>query len=328
MILVVFNLFSCSTDSEEITKVNEETKNNKIIIDGDPIRPVYVAKDIFVCGRNNNNFSVQWKNDLQTNLTGYSSMTSANGTFVTTEGDVYTAGSFNGSPVYWKNGILNTLPCTSGIYGEAKSIFVSNGNVYVAGLMNILENTEFTHYAAIWVNGVPTKLSNFQSQANSIYVSGYGIKIWNGGSTIEERYIKARYWRGTTEYLLPDDNQRHNKANSIYVDAGKVYIAGGDIIDNASNGNNNGINIMRAKYWINRTTPIILNNGLTTREEALSISAKGDTVLLSGWSATSSDLFNSEAVYWYENNKIYLTNNSTGLSSAKSIFVTYEEQLD
>jgi hypothetical protein len=246
----------------------------------------------------------------------------ANGIFVYGS-DVYVVG-FTGGVDYtvatiWKNGVPTFLSNSPG-NASATGVYFANSNVYVSGWE---ETATSTTIPKLWKNNISVPLNIAADVttclATSVFVSGTNVYVAGYGRKQYEKY-KARYWKNGVETSLLNDTSRENFAYSIFVEGTTVYTAGNDLICNACTGQNGGINVSRAKYWRNGVVTL-LNDGLSTREEARSIAVQSGIVYLCGWSAPANVLGNNyNSVYWKNGVKTNLT--TSGQSMANSIFLT------
>jgi hypothetical protein len=137
--------------------------------------------------------------------------------------DVYVAGSgkLNSasgprSALLWKNGTQQVLAIPSGSIGAtAESVAASGDKIYVAGHAY---TQQYNTFATVWINGIPTVLSELESEALSIAVKG-NIAYACGYEKIENRSI-AVVWKlqdGKVETIKLSKGTADAKAHSIKV---------------------------------------------------------------------------------------------------------------
>jgi len=224
-----------------------------------------------------------------------------------------TKGTLTGGPRYvlpisgfTEGGTLTVTVAKSGftINGSPKTVPIyalnwnSSVDVYVVGVSN--------SKATLWKNGVKTFLSNSQSYAKSVYVSGSDVYVAGYvGSGISD--YKATLWKnGTAQTLYSSASQ----ATSVFVSGSDVYVAG-----------ITGTAPRRAVYWKNgsQTTLTLptLSSGTTYSTEANSIYVSGSDVYVAGTSINNTT--SRYATYW--KNGTPQPFSSSG-SEANSIFVS------
>lgn len=120
--------------------------------------------------------AAQWKNGVLTKLgEGYnfsanSIAQSNNDTYIVGEGNI-TGPSGQRSALLWKNGTLQALENPAGQVGaSANGIALTGNKICVAGYS--YAGQAETMRAVVWINGVPTILSQIESKANSVAVKG------------------------------------------------------------------------------------------------------------------------------------------------------------
>jgi hypothetical protein len=133
----------------------------------------------------------------------------------------------------WKNGIATAL--TDGTNdAAANSVFVTSTDVYAAGY----KSNGNIDIATVWKNGKATALSANYSRITSMYVFGEDVYLvgWENVRQGNSGSQFARIWKNGMVSTLPTPNHVAY-ANSVYVTANQVYVAGSDTAG--------------AKLWIN-----------------------------------------------------------------------------
>ena len=208
---------------------------------------IYVSgNDVYVAGweSDGNAHAKYWKNGIAVDLSNGWEATS----IYVSGNDVYVAG-YDSAMVatYWKNGTAVTLGNNGSDYSQANDLYVSGNDVFVAGRVGDLFNyggySEITSSSAVyWKNGIAVNLSNKESIAYGIYISGNDV--YAAGVEYDENSMSAKYWKNGIAATLPNGTQ----AKSIYVSGNDVYVAG----------DNNG----KAKYWKNGIEVSLSNEAL------------------------------------------------------------------
>ncbi len=163
--------------------------------------------------------------------------------------------------------------------------------------------------AAYWKNGKLVSLPN-GIKANAIFVAGNDV--YAAGENLSGGSGRAVYWKnGNIVYLT--NGVRYGIAKSIQVSGNDVYVAGYDY-------NNNGFPFPIVKYWkngteVNLTAGTPYNYGLGN-----SMYVSGSDVYIAGYSANQS-LGSYTACYWKNGLHVSLTDSTTSIAEAKSVFV-------
>jgi len=146
-----------------------------------------------------NPVAVYWKNGEPVELTDGRNAAVAFSIFVAGS-DVYVAGFACQTmepdcaiATYWKNGVPVQLSDQTST--DATSIFVSGSDVYASG--NVADSQ-----ALFWKNGTMTVLTNDQSAANQLVVSGKDVYI--GGADWGSQGTFAQYWKNAVPVRLTD----------------------------------------------------------------------------------------------------------------------------
>jgi predicted heme/steroid binding protein len=152
---------------------------------------------------------------------------------------VYIAGHYKDGDVtiaaLWKDGEVEPLSQARSV---ANAVFVYNGDVYVSGCEYGTDNKS---KAVLWKNGqrqlLPSHSSEFETSyaqsvyvyGNNVYVAGYARYDEKGGSPTGGTWshLHALLWtNGEATHLYGDGYYDRTQANSVYVDAANVSIAG------------------------------------------------------------------------------------------------------
>ena len=137
---------------------------------------------------------------------------------------------------------------TSGIWRNQAFIAQTSGNslhlLSQSEGNRIKSNTTNGHFAKLWKNGKMQNLSNYQSHANSVFVTDNG-DVYVAGSAPVGRGAAAVWKNGKVQNLAPCTFM-HSEANSVFVYNGDVYAVGSE----ESAITHNRI----AKLWINGKT--------------------------------------------------------------------------
>jgi hypothetical protein len=127
-------------------------------------------------------------------------------------------------------------------------------DVYVVG--NVQTQIGSNSKAVLWINDVPTFLTDGTHQANAGAVTLSGSDVYVVGYESNGTHNIAKYWKNGNEVIL-SDGSNDAQAQSIYIEGNDVYVAGYE-----SNGTHN-----IAKYWKNGTPHDLTdgtNEGYTT----------------------------------------------------------------
>lgn len=148
-------------------------------------------------------------------------------------------------------------------------------DVYVAGYTTVSTVRKATY----WKNGEPQILSDNESTANSIFVSGDDVYV-AGHVTDSENIMCATLWKNGTALTL--ENVYASSANSVFVAGGDVYVAG-YYMD------------MSYKYfgilWKNENSHLVVESAYTS-----SVFVSGSDVYVGGNTTDAS--WNSFATIW------------------------------
>lgn len=104
-----------------------------------------------------------WKNGKEIYINSLSGESQATAIFINGK-DVYISGSIGRSAVYWKNGVAVQLDEN----GSARDIKVIGNDIYVVG--QYLDEKAGKRLAALWKNGIKTKLSKSDQQSDAFSV--------------------------------------------------------------------------------------------------------------------------------------------------------------
>ncbi len=169
--------------------------------------------------------------------------------------------------------------------------------VYVAGY----ENSGAGQKAVLWIDGVATQLSELESNAASVFVSGDDVYV--AGMVFNENYMRiATLWKNGVAQPLSD---KTTITNSVFVSDDDVYIAG---IEYA------GRNVPYARFWENGTMSNI-NEGSYSNARSVFVS-DGDVYVAGDESTANGD---SAATLWVNGEMQTL---STAYSFAYSVCVS------
>jgi hypothetical protein len=127
---------------------------------------------------------------------------------------------------YWKNGVLTKLS-EPPIQTTANAITVSGSDVYIAGESGVLSTVidgktippPLKPMATYWKNGVMNQLSNEESYARAIAVSGSDVYVAGQNSS------QAAVWKNGVLTKLPDFGS-FSTATAIALVGSDVYAAG------------------------------------------------------------------------------------------------------
>jgi hypothetical protein len=187
----------------------------------------------------------------------------------------------------------------------SKSVTLSERppNIYVAGHVG----TGASSRATLWVNGVAQTLSNVQSIANSVYVSGNDVYVV--GAVGPGGQWRATMWRNGVGLTL---STLGSFANDVFVLGNDVFIAGED----------NWAGTRRhSVYWKNgvRTQ---LSNVYESNNLAISIFATGNDVYVAGSTCRTSGWSRQVFAALWRNGQRQDLYQSHSTSIASSVFVS------
>ncbi|MGC4103641.1 hypothetical protein [Ferruginibacter sp.] len=185
-----------------------------------------------------------WKNGIPLYLTDISSNADNTVRALYLSGnDVYASGNFESRAAVWKNGAVQKLTSDS-LASYANGLFVQGNDVYVVGSIMEVDfvNVKIKQTAVLWKNGVMTKISDKQSNAVSVYVSGNDVYI-TGLAINDNKKLAPTLWKNGTPTLL-ENNTTDAEVRALAVSGTSVYVAGN--IDN-------GTGRYTARVWKNNT---------------------------------------------------------------------------
>jgi len=192
-------------------------------------------------------FSCYWKNSERVDVPDLTPDYFDRREIFVSNGDVYLAGARNISgtqsvtlaPSYWKNGVRTDLNMGDYTSGSAEYIKVANGKVYTAG--KVSKNTgawyENETKLCYWINNERTDITDFPAKFKDTYVSGlfvHGNDVYvSGGYAVNvdnvyssSNLYHACYWKNGVRTDIPNSSPNTVSSTSIFVDNGKVYVAG------------------------------------------------------------------------------------------------------
>ena len=272
-------------------------------------RSVFVSEnDVYVVGWERNeqgrSAAMLWKNGIPKKLSDGTDFAGANFVFVSGT-DVYIAGYSNGgaAATLWKNGVTQDLTDGTSARGAgATSVYVSGNDVYVSGNVD--------GKAVFWKNGeIQYLTTGTNSGTTSIHVSGSDVYIVGSEDMNINTFSNsiAKLWKNGTAQNLTDKTNFTGWANSVFVSAGNVYVAGNDR-GSIFSGNFDGFKNSSATLWKNGVVQYHLTNG-TNWELASSVFVSGNDVYVAGED-------NGNAKLWKNR-----TAQNLGNGSALSVFV-------
>jgi len=197
--------------------------------------------------------------------------------------DVYVAGQYDGKATLWKNGTRQTVSSsTNSSSSEAHSVFVVDSDVYVAGYVGDYYGNA---NATLWKNGTAQILSNSESTATSVFVSGNDVYVAGRCDG------KATLWKNGTAQILSNSGM----ANAVFVSGSDVYVAVDDYHDG----------------------PTLWKNGVG---QCLAASGSANSVFVSGNDVYVAGQCDDKATLWKNGVRQALSNNI--LTAAHSVFVS------
>lgn len=123
--------------------------------------------------------------------------------------------------ILWKNGmLLDYFKESENIHGT--DIFINNENIYISGMKYIGPISDHYTIATYWLNGIAYELTDgsVSATANAIFVDGDDIYV---AGNVDRMPV---YWKNDEMYELPVGPGAIGDAADIFVNDGKVYIAG------------------------------------------------------------------------------------------------------
>ena len=156
---------------------------------------------------------------------------------------------------------------------------VRSPDIYIAG---VGQNKDGRAVASYWKNDSIVNLSNIQSYAYAIAVSGEDVYVAGQESGV------ATYWKNGLKVPLTSQSI-NSSAFSIYISGSEVYVAG-----SLASGNGNGYSY--GVYWKNGVmTKLTQENNYSS---ASSILVVGNDVYISGSMGEANPNRYSYATYW------------------------------
>jgi hypothetical protein len=234
--MILCSLLSCKDDNQ---KARDE---------------VYISGTLSQAGYNDVR-AVYWK-DGTSHVLNENAI--ANAIFVTSNGDIYVAGSIAGEGKYWRNDQETSLD------GKPNAIIVSsNGDVHITGNGFTSPDTPEPTY---WKNGTKTPLTD-----SKINASTSGLFVTEN----EDVYIagnydnKAIYWKNQEIVHLTDST---SSASAVFVVNSDIFVAGSILKANR----------YRAAYWKNNVLISVLDTVATSNSSSIYVT-KNEDVYLAGW---------------------------------------------
>lgn len=185
-------------------------------------------------------------------------------------------------------------------YGNELTVQTGTPDVYIGGYDQ--SGAQFSQFAIVWKNGVPTRLSDGINEARVYSVFAVDNDIYAAGYTSDYSGSFPTIWKNNTPATLSTVSMSH--AYSVFVTGTDIYV-GGDI---------NGPPCVTAKLWKNGT-PQTLNTG-PFGSYITSVYVSGTDVYAGGNNYVTFTGY--VAALWKNGN---LTTLSTGSASINSIFV-------
>jgi hypothetical protein len=208
----------------------------------------------------------------------------------------------------WKDGVAVNM--TDGRFDAvANSVWADGKDVYAVGFER---NADSVQVATLWKNGTSTRLGDGKnsSVANSVYV--YGSDVYVAGTTVTNNVSSATLWKNGTASSL----ENGGVANSVFVYQNIVYVCGSDptgaarlwqdgtgsALVNGGLGDANSVYVLAGTVYVagtfenNGVLPGYWKNGKWTllnysSGSAKSIFAIGNTVLIAGYIITDAALW-------------------------------------
>lgn len=264
--------------------------------------------DVYVAGHDFGG-AVYWKNGTIVPLTNGKKPSSRANSIVVDNGDVYVGGVDNDGvgnlAVYWKNGTrvpMEKSPEYPIAYG--RSIAVDNGDVYLAGEQSTLLPTGgFASRTMYWKNGSPVNLGD-NGRAVEIAVEDGDVHMI-ALETVRFKKI-ANYWKNNTHIELRGGDYLLTTALTLNND--DVYITGSQLIQHGS------LSTGTAIYWKNGTLETLAERTYPT-DVAID---NGDVYI----SATNFDSSRNAAMYWKNNEEVFLTDGKQKSAETTAIAVS------
>jgi len=268
-------------------------------------RSIFVSgNDVYVAGNTG-----LWKNGVKQTISNPGEYTSvcASGNSVYLVGTYTTSGRTRAA--MWKDGIRTELTTEEpNIDSYADSVHVSGNDVYVAGYVGG-GNTR----AVLWINGIYSQVGDYGTTGSSVFVSD--SKVYVAGMHNTGGRSRATLWTdGVQQYLNNEPSNGGSAANSVYVSAGKVHVAGTETWREQNTSKT------RARLWIDGISQDL--EYASDGSAANSVYVSGDDVYVAG-SESAPNYQN--AAYWKNGKMFRLTRNWTASYSmgadAFSIFI-------
>lgn len=249
------------------------------------LEEVYVVGTLYKRGHN---VVVVWENGVPKQLTdkkGYAlaEAVSVCGDDVYVAGNVYDADRRHCKATVWKNGAAQVLETGEAENAYATSMVVSDGDVYVAGyVFPDRGSVGPKSMAAVWKNGVLTRLTDGSTIAHAEAVAVSGADVYVAGVVYGDTTM-ATLWKNGVPQALPDGEEVN--VDAVAVSDGTVYVTGTALRDRTGTSVilwRNGMPIDLGNEWY----PDGINvDGENVHNECFpdGISVDGADVYVTGW---------------------------------------------
>lgn len=285
---------------------------NVVACANQPVASVYVFGSEQFPGPNS--IVKYWKNGVATNVSDGLRSSYTSHAFISTNNDIYIAGSewdsagYTSNAKLWINGVKTDIAGFTFLDSRSSDVFVNGTDVYVAyDIDNIM--TGYSS-AKLWKNGSSTTLSNDSANFHTycVYVSGNDVYV--GGTRTPQASIvnRAVIWKnGVAQYL--NNGEFNSIVTKILVNGNDVYAVGQDNVA----GNGTG----RAVIWKNGV-PTYLTDGVGSDAMANDIFIDGTDIYVCGRRSTPGS---GEKVQVWKNGVVNVLSASGSSGIGQSIFV-------
>ena len=246
------------------------------------------------------------------------------------DGDIYVAGGFANGSCYWKNGekINLTTNADSQTYGVNVN---QSGDVFVGGYYM---NNHHSLIPSFWKNGKRTNLNKpngGDGEVIAVTMKNGNTPVYAGNTLRPNNFIglleKPSYWingnRNDCKLGGSLDTISGGEARGVFADGNDIYLAGNTthfiLTDNGVEIEGTGGTY--AHYWKNKNRHDLpggpINNYMVS--DAYDVAVSDGKIVVVG--SASSESAEQVAAIWIDKELIYLVDQNTKHSIAKSVFI-------